>query len=165
MPAVAISPSQKFTRLFASRAQKIMNSVTQLRRLVRGFCVVVYVGQVNEDGKIPVEHEQTNVPHIYAIGDCTSVDVLFHDAHWANPELTPVAVQVRGSDTKTLDRSRCRAAVFLHLLFRSFYVWGNRFRKLSASVQHRLATGIYRRCMPQSAAARCETVCYLSKRK
>lgn len=51
--------------------------------------------QVNPNGKIPVENEQTSVPHIYAIGDCTSVDVLFHDAHWANPELTPVAVQVR----------------------------------------------------------------------
>ncbi|CAM9454616.1 unnamed protein product [Ascophyllum nodosum] len=49
--------------------------------------------KINPNGKIPVEHEQTNVPHIYAIGDCTSVDVLFHDAHWANPELTPVAVQ------------------------------------------------------------------------
>lgn len=33
--------------------------------------------------------------HIFAIGDCTSVDVMFHDSHWANPELTPVAVQVR----------------------------------------------------------------------
>lgn len=50
--------------------------------------------QINPNGKIPVEMEQTNVPHIYAIGDCTSVDVMFHDAHWANPELTPVAVQV-----------------------------------------------------------------------
>lgn len=50
--------------------------------------------QVNPNGKIPVVSEQTNVPHIYAIGDCTSVDVLFDDAHWANPELTPVAVQV-----------------------------------------------------------------------
>lgn len=49
---------------------------------------------MNDNGKIPVESEQTNVPHIYAIGDCTSVDVLFHDSHWANPELTPVAVQV-----------------------------------------------------------------------
>lgn len=50
--------------------------------------------QVNDNGKIPVVSEQTNVEHIYAIGDCTSVDVMFHESHWANPELTPVAVQV-----------------------------------------------------------------------
>lgn len=56
--------------------------------------------QVNPNGKIPVENEQTNVPHIYAIGDCTSVDVVFHDAHWANPELTPVAVQVGNEKQK-----------------------------------------------------------------
>lgn len=51
--------------------------------------------QVNPNGKIPVVSEQTNVEHIYAIGDCTSVDVMFHESHWANPELTPVAVQAR----------------------------------------------------------------------
>lgn len=49
---------------------------------------------MNPNGKIPVVSEQTNVEHILAIGDCTSVDVMFHESHWANPELTPVAVQV-----------------------------------------------------------------------
>jgi hypothetical protein len=29
---------------------------------------------------------------LIAIGDCTLVDVEFEDAHWANPELTPVAI-------------------------------------------------------------------------
>lgn len=61
--------------------------------------------QINPNGKIPVVSEQTNVPHIYAIGDCTSVDVMFHDAHWANPELTPVAVQVGNEKTVLLPRS------------------------------------------------------------
>lgn len=58
-------------------------------------CCSDFVLKVNPNGKIPVVNEQTNVEHIYAIGDCTSVDVVFHDAHWANPELTPVAVQVQ----------------------------------------------------------------------
>eukprot|EP00953_Heterococcus_sp_UTEX-ZZ885_P016752 9399-Heterococcus_DN1.PRE.5 len=44
------------------------------------------------NGKIPVVDETTNVPHIHALGDCTLVDVEFEDAHWANPELTPVAI-------------------------------------------------------------------------
>jgi len=39
--------------------------------------------QANKYGEIPVEKEQTNVPHIYAIGDC------IEGPH----ELTPVAIQ------------------------------------------------------------------------
>lgn len=76
--------------------------------------------KINPNGKIPVVSEQTNVPHIYAIGDCTSVDVMFHDAHWANPELTPVAVQVGellaariyGNGTEQMDYSLVATAVF-----------------------------------------------------
>eukprot|EP00904_Undaria_pinnatifida_P006428 jgi/Undpi1/2915/HiC_scaffold_14.g06292.m1 len=76
--------------------------------------------KINPNGKIPVENEQTNIPHIYAIGDCTSVDVMFHDAHWANPELTPVAVQVGellatrlyGKGTEQMDYSLVATAVF-----------------------------------------------------
>jgi hypothetical protein len=34
----------------------------------------------------------TNTPRSNVIGDCTLVDVEFEDAHWANPELTPVAI-------------------------------------------------------------------------
>lgn len=76
--------------------------------------------KMNDNGKIPVESEQTNVPHIYAIGDCTSVDVLFHDSHWANPELTPVAVQVGellasrlfGKSKEEMEYSMVATAVF-----------------------------------------------------
>lgn len=39
--------------------------------------------KMNANGRIPVVNEQTNVPHIYAIGDC-------QDGH---PELTPVAIR------------------------------------------------------------------------
>lgn len=66
------------------------------------FVIFLVVIQVNPNGKIPVVSEQTNVEHIYAIGDCTSVDVMFHESHWANPELTPVAVQVRRVNTRSI---------------------------------------------------------------
>ncbi|CAM9838807.1 unnamed protein product, partial [Chrysoparadoxa australica] len=75
---------------------------------------------VNSNGKIPVELEQTNVPHIYAIGDCTSVDVVFHEAHWANPELTPLAIKVGtllanrlyGGKTEQMDYTLVPTTVF-----------------------------------------------------
>ncbi|CAN0163836.1 unnamed protein product [Ectocarpus sp. 6 AP-2014] len=76
--------------------------------------------KVIPNGKIPVENEQTNVEHIFAIGDCTSVDVMFHESHWANPELTPVAVQagellasrLYARATEQMDYSLVATAVF-----------------------------------------------------
>lgn len=45
---------------------------------------------VNKQGKIPTFHEQTNVPHIYALGDvCYPVEGAAEGAL----ELTPVAIQ------------------------------------------------------------------------
>ncbi|CAM9886928.1 unnamed protein product, partial [Phaeothamnion confervicola] len=49
--------------------------------------------EVRADGKIPVTNEQTNVPSIHALGDCSVVDVVFANSHWANPELTPIAIK------------------------------------------------------------------------
>ncbi|CAN0416002.1 unnamed protein product [Ectocarpus sp. 12 AP-2014] len=74
--------------------------------------------KVNPNGKIPVENEQTNVEHIFAIGDCTSVDVMFHESHWANPELTPVAAgellasRLYARATEQMDYSLVATAVF-----------------------------------------------------
>ncbi|CAM9675836.1 unnamed protein product, partial [Discosporangium mesarthrocarpum] len=76
--------------------------------------------EVLPNGKIPVKDEVSNVNHIYAIGDCSSVDVLFQDAHWANPELTPVAIKagellsqrLYGGSVETMDYTLVPTAVF-----------------------------------------------------
>ena len=47
--------------------------------------------KVVANGKIPVANEQTNVPHIYAIGDVIDGDSLSPPS--ALTELTPVAIQ------------------------------------------------------------------------
>lgn len=49
------------------------------------------VGYNTKNGKIPVTNEQTNVPHIYAIGDCIDGEKLTPPS--AFTELTPVAIQ------------------------------------------------------------------------
>ena len=48
---------------------------------------------------VQVTNEATNVPHVFALGDCTVVDFMFANAHWANPELTPIAIKVRQRNT------------------------------------------------------------------
>ena len=47
----------------------------------------------SKNGKIPVEDERTNVPHIYAIGDIVDGEALNPPS--ATTELTPVAIQVK----------------------------------------------------------------------
>ena len=65
---------------------------------------------VDKKGKIPCTNEQTNVPHIYAVGDVVE----------GKPELTPVAIQcgrllVRrlfGQSKKLMDYTDVATAVF-----------------------------------------------------
>ncbi|KAG5184506.1 electron donor-dependent reductase [Tribonema minus] len=73
------------------------------------------------NGKIPVNgDESTNVPNIYALGDCAMVDVNFMESHWANPELTPVAImagqllaaRLYGKGTDKMDYTLIATAVF-----------------------------------------------------
>lgn len=65
------------------------------------------------DGKIPADNEQTNVPHIYAIGDVLA----------GKPELTPVAIaagralarRIYGGSTEGMDYDRVPTTVFTPL--------------------------------------------------
>jgi thioredoxin/glutathione reductase (selenoprotein) len=75
---------------------------------------------VTQNGKISVVNEATNVPGIYAVGDCTTTDVKFYDSHWANPELTPAAIKAGqllvsrlfGGGTETMDYTLLPTTVF-----------------------------------------------------
>jgi thioredoxin reductase (NADPH) len=74
------------------------------------------VEYAKKDGKIPVnESDQSNVPHIYAIGDTAQ----------GKPELTPVAIQsgrllvkrLFGGSTKVMDYTDVATAVFTPIEF------------------------------------------------
>ena len=70
---------------------------------------------VDSEGKIPVVGEQTNVPHVYAIGDVVSGGL----------ELTPVAImagrllarRIYGGSTQGMDYDKVPTAVFTPLEF------------------------------------------------
>eukprot|EP01084_Bolivina_argentea_P309348 535073_1 len=75
------------------------------------------------DGKIPVTHEAADGDSsgsIFAVGDCTNVDVRFYDGRWANPELTPIAIRAGkllatrmfGGGTELMDYTLCPTTVF-----------------------------------------------------
>jgi hypothetical protein len=62
---------------------------------------------------------------LIAIGDCTLVDVEFEDAHWANPELTPVAIiagqllagRLFGKQTDKMDYTKVSFSLHIMSLF------------------------------------------------
>lgn len=69
--------------------------------------------QTDKDGKVPCAGEQTNVPHIYAIGDVVT----------GNPELTPVAIsagrllarRIYGKSVEGMDYDKIPTTVFTPL--------------------------------------------------
>ncbi|KAL3914914.1 MAG: hypothetical protein SGPRY_007452 [Prymnesium sp.] len=61
--------------------------------------------EVSPNGKIPVQSEQTNVPHIYAIGDVIDGDKLSPPSNLT--ELTPVAIQVSLESAAIVSRTSC----------------------------------------------------------
>jgi hypothetical protein len=61
--------------------------------LVTSFRQLNTVGAVFRTFIAALSHLNTYIHKTHAtVGDCTLVDVEFEDAHWANPELTPVAI-------------------------------------------------------------------------
>merc|ERR1712118_165678 len=76
---------------------------------------------VNPNGKITTLNEQTNVPHIYAIGDVIDGGKL--DPPSAETELTPVAIQagkllasrLYDGKTETMDYSKVATTVYTPL--------------------------------------------------
>jgi len=80
-----------------------------------GLCCVGVMRDIKE--KIPVFQEQTNVPHIYAIGDVASI------SGFGTLELTPVAIQAGkllarrlfADATKTMDYANVATTIFTPL--------------------------------------------------
>jgi len=76
---------------------------------------------VSSKGKVPTVHEQTNVPHIYAIGDIIDGAALSPPSN--TTELTPVAIQagkllaarLYGGATKTMDYQGVATTVYTPL--------------------------------------------------
>ena len=62
--------------------------------------------ELSKDGKVPVVNEQTNVPHIYAIGDVIDGSKLSPPSK--TTELTPVAIQARTRRDAAEMPPRCR---------------------------------------------------------
>ena len=61
--------------------------------------------ELSKDGKVPVVNEQTNVPHIYAIGDV--IDGAKLSPPSKTTELTPVAIQARTRRDTAEMQPRC----------------------------------------------------------
>ena len=65
--------------------------------------------ELSKDGKVPVVNEQTNVPHIYAIGDV--IDGAKLSPPSKTTELTPVAIQARTRRDAAEMHPRCNRDV------------------------------------------------------